>query len=267
MKRNKTEKYIKDSMKPEAPEGVWEKIKDKPILVYSGPERRKKRKVKPWRSFAAVAAAVAVIAVSAVLVNRGDMFYQPVIEESGAGTRSEIGYGNAATGDENTVPSDTNPSSPPSSQRDEDGISMGIAIPYYKIVGHRLYSVVSDAGLTQDDLGDEYIEIQNGREVSVYSIKGEPLSKSFAIRANGGIIKYGFIYQGEFLFGGEKYGILDQNAYYYPEPQKGEYLGTADGMKVYEFKGNSDVVLIDLNPIVAIDGDTDEFLYPAEKLG
>lgn len=266
MKGNKTEKYIKNSLKPEAPEEVWEKIKDRPILVYSGSQGRKKRKVKPWRGFAAVAAAAAVIAVSAALVNRGDLFYQPVIEESGDEVQSEMGYA-AATGDENAVPSDTDSSSPQSSQRDEDGMSMGVAIPYYKVVGHRLYSVVSDTDLTPDDLGDEYTETQNGSEVSVYSIKGVPLRESFAIRANGGIIRYGFTYQGEFLFDGEKYGILDQNAYYYPEPQKGEYLGTVDGMKVYEFKGNSGVILIDLNPIVAIDGDTDEFLYPAEKLG
>lgn len=272
MKGNKTERYIKGEIsKAQAPEAVWEKIKDKPILVYSDSGEGSKAYVKTRRGAAAAVAAALVIVAAAAAVNGGDIFKQPPIDAAKGSDREnaliaseEDTADNAASAP--SVTEDGSAASAPLPSGTDSGLSMGVCVSCYMVFDHRLYTADCESGLTESDLGDKYTQMQNEHEVSVYSVKGVPLAESFAVKANGMIIRYDFLYSGVFEFGGEKYGIVDKGAYYYPEPQKGKYLGTAEGMKVYEFVGNDKAVLIDLNPVAAIDGDSDEFLYAAEKL-
>lgn len=271
MKRREIEKYMKEAMKIDAPESVWERIKSEPILVYTDSNEQRRSCGKTHRRAAAFAAAAFVIIAAVAAINKGNVFQQPPI----IGENSTDSGNSLFIADDDTtlsaapIPGGTQGASTEDATSPSEidlGSSMGVCIPYYMVLNHRLYSANCESGLIQTDLGDEYTEMQNEYEVTVYSIKGVPLDQSFAIKANGMIIRYNFIYNGEFEIDSEKYGIVDTQAYYYPEPQKGKYLGTVEGMKVYEFLGNDKAVLIDLNPIVAIDGGNDEFLYAAEKL-
>lgn len=271
MKRRKIEKYMKDAMKIDAPESVWERIKDEPILVYTDSNRQRKGSGKTYRRAAVCVVAAFVIIAAVAAINKGNVFQQPpIIGENSTDSGNSL----FITDDDTTlsatpISGETQGASTEdvtSSSKIDSSVSMGGCIPYYMILNHRLYSANCESGLMQADLGAEYTEMQNEYKVTVYSIKGVPINESFAIKANGMIIRYDFIFDGEFEIDGEKYGIVDRQAYFYPEPQKGDYLGTVGGMKVYEFSGNDEAVLIDLNPIVAIDGDTDEFLYAAEKI-
>lgn len=271
MKRRKIEKYMKEAMKIDAPESVWERIKSEPILVYTNTNNQRRSYSKTHRRAAVCAVAAFVIIAAVAAINKGNVFQQPPI----IGEKStDSGNSLFITDDDTTlsaapIPGETQGASTEdatSSSEIDSGVSMGVCIPYYMILNHRLYSANCESGLMQADLGAEYTEMQNEYKATFYSIKGVPINESFAIKANGMIIRYDFIFDGEFEIDGEKYGIVDRQAYFYPEPQKGDYLGTVGGMKVYEFSGNDEAVLIDLNPIVAIDGDTDEFLYAAEKI-
>lgn len=272
MKRRKIEKYMKDAMKIDAPESVWERIKSDPILVYTDSNRQRKGSGKTYRRAAVCVVAAFVIIAAVAAINKGNVFQQPpIIGENSTDSGNSL----FITDDDTTlsaapISGETQEGSyeqaTTSSSGIDSGISMGVCVSCYMVLDHRLYSANCESGLMQADLGAEYTEMQNEYKVTVYSIKGVPINESFAIKANGMIIRYDFIFDGEFEIDGEKYGIVDRQAYFYPEPQKGDYLGTVGGMKVYEFSGNDEAVLIDLNPIVAIDGDTDEFLYAAEKI-
>lgn len=271
MKRRKIEKYMKDAMKIDAPESVWERIKSEPILVYTDSNRQRKGSGKTYRRAAVCAVAAFVIIAAVAAINKGNVFQQPpIIGENSTDSGNSL----FITDDDTTlsaapISGETQEGSyeqATTSSGIDSGISMGVCVSCYMVLDHRLYSANCESGLMQADLGAEYTEMQNEYRVTVYSIKGVPINESFAIKANGMIIRYDFIFDGEFEIDGEKYGIVDRQAYFYPEPQKGDYLGTVGGMKVYEFSGNDEAVLIDLNPIVAIDGDTDEFLYAAEKI-
>lgn len=271
MKRRKIEKYMRETMKIETPESVWERIKDEPILVYTDSNRQRKGSGKTYRRAAAFAAAAFVIIASAVAINTPNFLKQPPVI---AGNSEEIENNSSYSGGDTTggaavISGETQEGSyeqATTSSEIDSGLSMGVCISCYMVLDHRLYTANCENGLTETNLGSEYTEMQNEYKVTVYFIKGVPINESFAIKANGMIIRYDFIFDGEFEIDGEKYGIVDRQAYFYPEPQKGDYLGTVGGMKVYEFSGNDEAVLIDLNPIVAIDGDTDEFLYAAEKI-
>lgn len=291
---------MKSAMRVNPPEQVWAEIKDEPILIKTSNQKEKTKVIR--YSLAASFASLCVIIASVIAFNNDNFFNQPQItgELTTTGSESSSSEKNNTTTQNGSTTSGTtqnestgttsqtegrgdttqsaitqNPQTSqetqgqtPSTSGNQGDQNMGINIPVYKVWDHKLYTLASDDEMyvQESDIDRKFSQTVNGVEFTVFSIKGVSLSESFAYQANNIYHRYNAIYNGEFEINGKKYGIVDTQAYYYPEPEKGNYIGEVNGMKVYEFVGNDKAVLIDLNRYVGIGGTTDEFLYVAELL-
>lgn len=280
-------------MKVNPPEEVWDNIKDEPILIQTKPATGKSKVIR--YSLATAAASVFVMVASFLAVNN-NFFNQPqltgelnatnstsnTLQNSDKGTeRNETtgepngtteteGRGDAAQS-ETTQPPQTSQGTQgqaPSTNGSQGEQNMGINIPYYKVWEHTLYILAPDDAMyvQETDIDKQLKQTVNGVEFTIYSIKGVPVTEAFAYNANGIYHRYIAAFNGEFEFNGGKYGIVDAQAYYYPEPEKGQYLGEVDGKKIYEFVGNDKAVLVDLSRSINVGGAADELLYVAELL-
>lgn len=271
MRRKSTEDFIKKSMDFTAPEEVWDKIKNQPIQnARSGkPEGRPKT---AWYAAAACIAACVVL-VCALAVNKS-----PKLPASDSTLNTENGterggqiVTDRAGEPEQKVPGETvsQTAEKTTSAVSHGGSVAGVCIPTYKVWNHRLYGYAGDnLALTDSDLGSLHREKINGTEIAVYSLKNIPMEQSIGDKKNGIVLRYDCILDGIFELRGKKYGIVSETAYFYPVPEKGEYLGEVNGVKCYEFKGKADAILVDLGKYVSpSDGSIYESLYVAELIG
>ncbi|MCI8409072.1 MAG: hypothetical protein HFJ09_07365 [Lachnospiraceae bacterium] len=141
--------------------------------------------------------------------------------------------------------------------------SEGLFVPCNIVWDNRLYEI-QDIALEENDLEKKYSKTINNEAFRVYSIKNIAIEKSIAYKRNNIIYQYNCIYNEVFNVNGKEYGLVDWR-YYYPEPEKGEYLGKVNGKKIYKVVGNNKAVLIDLTSIVSTEHDN-EFLFVAELL-
>ena len=269
MRRKSTEDFIKKSMDFTAPEEVWDKIKNQPIQnTRSGkPERRPKT---AWYAAAACIAACVVL-VCALAVNKSPKLpssdsllnTENDTEQDAQIVTDKAGEPESVIGE--TIPQAAGGTTSSTSSGDS---SMGVFIPVYKVWNHRLYKIAGDdTKLSDSDLGTLHHEKVNGADIAVYSLKNIPMEQSVGDKINGTVLRYDCILDGIFEIRGKKYGIVSEAALSYPEPEKGAYLGEVNGMKVYEFEGNKEAVLIDLGKYTSPAGFTYESLYVAEHIG
>ena len=269
MRRKSTEDFIKKSMDFSAPEEVWDKIKNQPIQnTRSGkPERRPKT---VWYAAAACIAACVVL-VCALAVSKSPKLpasdsllnTENDTEQDAQIVTDRAGEPESVIGE--TIPQAAGETTSSSSSGDS---SMGVCIPVYKVWNHRLYKIAGDdTKLSDSDLGTLHHEKVNGVDIAVYSLKNIPMEQSIGDKINGTVLRYDCILDGIFEIRGKKYGIVSEAAFSCPEPERGAYLGEANGMKVYEFKGNKEAVLIDLGKYTSPVGFTYESLYVAELIG
>ena len=269
MRRKSTEDFIKKSMDFTAPEEVWDKIKNQPIQnTRSGkPERRPKT---VWYAAAACIAACVVL-VCALAVSKSPKLpasdsllnTENDTEQDAQIVTDRAGEPESVIGE--TIPQAAGETTSSSSSGDS---SMGVCIPVYKVWNHRLYKIAGDdTKLSDSDLGTLHHEKVNGVDIAVYSLKNIPMEQSIGDKINGTVLRYDCILDGIFEIRGKKYGIVSEAAFSCPEPERGAYLGEANGMKVYEFKGNKEAVLIDLGKYTSPVGFTYESLYVAELIG
>ena len=269
MRRKSTEDFIKKSMDFSAPEEVWDKIKNQPIQnTRSGKPERQPKTV--WYAAAAcIAACVVLVCVLAANKNpklpTSDL---PLNTENDTEQDAQIvtdraGEPESVIGE--TIPQAAGETTSSSSSGDS---SMGVFIPVYKVWNHRLYKIAGDdTRLSDSDLGTLHHEKVNGADIAVYSLKNIHMEQSIGDKINGTVLRYDCILDGIFEIRGKKYGIVSETAFSCPEPEKGAYLGEVNGMKVYEFEGNKEAVLIDLGKYTSPVGFTYESLYVAERIG
>ena len=122
----------------------------------------------------------------------------------------------------------------------------------------QFYKIV-DLQISESDLDKLYTQVINGNETTVFSLKGKSIDECFVWKANDEYHYYKCIYKGIFNFNGKNYGLESPEKYVNPE--KGKYLGEVDGIKVYEFVGNDNAILVDMAPVIGW-GDSEE-LYVA----
>ncbi len=270
MRRKSTEDFMKKSMDFTAPEEVWDKIKNQPIQnTRSGkPERRPKT---AWYAAAACIAACVVL-VCALAVNKSPKLpASDSLLNTENDTEQDAQIVTDRAGEPESVIGETIPQAAggtTSSSSTGGDSSMGVFIPVYKVWNHKLYKIVGDdTKLSDSDLGTLHHEKVNGADIAVYSLKNIPMEQSVGDKINGTVLRYDCILDGIFEIRGKKYGIVSEAAFSCPEPEKGAYLGEVNGMKVYEFKGNKEAVLIDLGKYTSPVGFTYESLYVAELIG
>lgn len=260
MNRKSVETFMKKAMDLHAPENIWDRIKDQPIQIVQIEPQSKKSKNIPYALIASTAACLLLVSILAVHHN-GNPFSAPPIASEPITDREKAHDDHAM--------STQNPPDTISTNSGQGDNSMGVAISIYKVWDHRLYQLSADSGstaLSDADLEELHREIVNGVEMTAYSFKNIPMEQSIGDKRNGMVLRYDCIYNGVFNIQGKKYGIVDTRAYFYPEPEKGAYIGQVEGMKVYEFIGNKEAVLIDLAKYINVGDSTDEFLYVAELL-
>lgn len=134
----------------------------------------------------------------------------------------------------------------------------GISVPFFRVWNHNFYKIV-DLQISESDLDKLYTQVINGNETTVFSRKGKSIDECFVWKANDEYHYYKCIYKGIFNFNGKNYGLESPEKYVNPE--KGKYLGEVDGIKVYEFVGNDNAILVDMAPVIGW-GDSEE-LYVA----
>lgn len=289
MSKKSVESYLKNALKIEAPEEVWGKIENEPILVKARNETKKKNVIR-YSAVASMAACM-VIAVTVVLY-QNSILNPPAItgdttmnNTESFKTSSENMQNNTTDNNNQTTapivvppkteeennkttvkPPVSNPQENNNHQSNNEEQNMGINVPFYKVWQHKLYAIANDNEqyIKEENIDKQFHQTVNEVNFTVYSIKGIDISKSIAIEINNVYHRYNVIYNGEFEINGKKYGIVDTQAYYYPEPQKGKYLGVVDGNKIYEALEIKDIVLVDLQKVTNIG--EEENLYVAEAL-
>ena len=269
MRRKSTEDFIKKSMDFSAPEEVWDKIKNQPIQnTRSGkPERRPKT---AWYAAAACIAACVVL-VCALAVNKSlKLPASDSLLNTENDTEQDAQIVTDRAGEPESVIGETIPQTAggtTSSSSTGGDSSMGVFIPVYKVWNHRLYKIAGDdTKLSDSDLGTLHHEKVNGADIAAYSLKNIPMEQSIGDKINGTVLRYDCILDGIFEIRGKKYGIVSEATFSYPEPEKGAYLDEVNGMKVYEFGGDKEAVLIDLGKYTSPVGFTYESLYVAELI-
>lgn len=270
MRRKSTEKFMRDAMSFKAPEEVWDKIKDKPIQSV----RESKAKGHPKKVWYAAAACIAACTVLISVLAVGKSLGLPASDsllntENDTAQDAQIVTDRA--GEPESVIGETISQAAggtTSSASTGGDSSMGVCIPVYKVWNHRLYKIAGDdTKLSDSDLGTLHHEKVNGADIAAYSLKNIPMEQSIGDKKNGTVLRYDCILDGIFEIRGKKYGIVSEAAFSCPEPERGAYLGEVNGMKVYEFKGNKEAVLIDLGKYTSPVGFTYESLYVAERIG
>ena len=270
MRRKSTEKFMRDAMSFKAPEEVWDKIKDKPIQSV----RESKAKGHPKKVWYAAAACIAACTVLISVLAVGKSLGLPASDsllntENDTAQDAQIVTDRA--GEPESVIGETISQAAggtTSSASTGGDSSMGVCIPVYKVWNHRLYKIAGDdTKLSDSDLGTLHHEKVNGADIAAYSLKNIPMEQSIGDKKNGTVLRYDCILDGIFEIRGKKYGIVSEAAFSCPEPERGAYLGEVNGMKVYEFKGNKEAVLIDLGKYTSPVGFTYESLYVAELIG
>lgn len=261
MKRKEFETQLKNGFKIEAPDTIWEKIKDEPITV-TVPEKRKTNAAR--YSVAVGLAACAAVALTAAAVQRNNI-NQPSVTQGDFTADSEGSQEQSET--EAPITAESNQSSAPeavppeTSPQPEHGINIAI----FKVHFHRLYQL-KDVYLTESDLDKEYTETVNGNEIDIFSVKGKSVDECFAWKANGGIHYYECIDDGIVEINGNSYRLLERSVF--PFPEKGKFLGETENKKIYEAVGSSEKVLVDMQTVMektapVVDS---EQLYAAELI-
>lgn len=139
---------------------------------------------------------------------------------------------------------------------DEADLSFNdFAIPVFCVVNHNIYHIAS--GIPNiDDIDDLYNILD--KEIpfdgnGFYSLKGD----TGIVRKCGPqeYLHFEYWYNGVFYFEGKKYGLKD---FYSPSfiaaKERGEFLGTANGLKLYEAVGNDSEILVDVSPVFRFGG-------------
>ena len=134
----------------------------------------------------------------------------------------------------------------------------GINVPVFRVWNHNFYQCV-DVQISESKLDKSHTQVINGNETTIYSLKGKSIDECFVWKANNKFYYYECVYKGIFNFNEKNYGL--ESSAKYINPEKGKYLGDIDGIKIYEFVGNENAILVDLAPIIGF-SDSEE-LYVA----
>ena len=157
------------------------------------------------------------------------------------------------------------PSSKPTENEAEDPTKSQIQsgdyfnIPAFMVIDHRFYRTTSTQ-ISESDLDRQFTKTVNGEVQAIYSLKGQSLEIGLVYKLGNVYRYYECIHSGVFTFNNRKYGLEEQK----DSLEKGKYLGTADGLKLYEIVGNDKAILVDMSPIINLDGS--ECLYVAALL-
>lgn len=283
MKKRTVENLLKQAKEITAPESVWEKIENEQIIVKPESTKTKtKTKIKTrYPAIASLAACAAVCALTLAMINQKRINNTPGItaelttdnskvssqtqneevkdkesenitlqhqntSENQTTTKSEIETNTQSTQTEST------------STQGNGSQASGISVPFFRVWNHNFYKIV-DLQISESDLDKLYTQVINGNETTVFSRKGKSIDECFVWKANDEYHYYKCIYKGIFNFNGKNYGLESPEKYVNPE--KGKYLGEVDGIKVYEFVGNDNAILVDMAPVIGW-GDSEE-LYVA----
>lgn len=136
----------------------------------------------------------------------------------------------------------------------------GLFIPAIIVYSNKLYVGAEDT-VYYSDLDKEYLAEINGRQQTIYSLKGKSLD---SIVLKIGQAYYGYykcVYEGTFRYQDKEYGLKE------PLPQemkKGRYIGKSNGFSIYEVVGEDSAIIVDIAPLFKLD--CAEQLYIAQEL-
>lgn len=249
------ERYLKQAQSINPPERVWENIKNAPIIIKETEKKSKKKASILLRHSLLAGAALCTVLVFSIILSQQKSLNNTSLITEGQTTM-------------NTTESSKTTNSSSSSEQEQAGNIYDLNIPHDRVWNNRLYVADTSNGFTlkDSDLDQEFSKTVNNQTIVVYSIKNQPIEKSFASKVGNIIVQYNCIYEDTFFINNKEYGLVEQEYYFYPEPEKGNYIGTINGQKVYEVIGNDEVVLIDLTSVVSANDEDNEYLFVAEIL-
>ncbi len=253
MRKKETEKYIKkvaeehinERLTPEIDKRMWEKIQ---TAVISEPVQQKKKKQTLIRySVISCAAACAVLVISLIAMKQyifGGA--APITGDTTLGSSTKT-----QTTKSSTIPTVSEVLPPITSipSGAESVPPIEILPQNIIVISHRIYQYKGN--INEKDIDKVYSEIVGGTSERIYSLHGKKLESALALKTDDVYQYYECVYGGIFSFDGKKYQIEDNgDSQIELSEQKGKYLGESEGLKLYEFSGRDNVILVDISPLL-----------------